>query len=163
MSTSSTPLGASSSSSASTSSACRRWTRTARRINPLGVVEGALELAEHAVFGGQVVLGHALGQLLQELALFALEVPGDDHVDDDPQVPVAAAPERRHPPAAEHERLVGLDPRRDLQVSRPIQGRHLHVVPRAASGAATSTTVTRSSCWRTNRGSSRTWICTYRS
>ena len=37
------------------------------------------------------------------------------------------------------------------------------VVPSAASGAATSTTVTSSSSWRTNRGSSLTRTWTYRS
>src|ERR1700760_1550058 len=104
ISTSSTPLGASSSSSASTSSAWRRWTRTASRIKCRSAAEGALELAEHALVGAQVVLGHAVGELLEQLLLLLLQVPRNDDVDDHAQVAATASAQRGHSLAADRDR-----------------------------------------------------------
>ena len=38
--------------------------------------EGAPELAEHALLGAQVVVGHRVGEPLEQLALLALEGAG---------------------------------------------------------------------------------------
>src|SRR6201986_4715315 len=100
ISTSSTPPGASSNSSARTNSASRRWTRTARRSTEIRVrcpsgAEGPFELAQHAFVGAQVVLGEALGQLPEELLLGLGEMAWDDHVDDDPEVAAVGPAQRR--------------------------------------------------------------------
>src|SRR6202041_2724595 len=80
--------------------------------------ERALELAEHALVGRQVVVGQRVRQLLQELPLLALEMARDHDVDDDAQIAAAAtaAAQRRDPLAADRQRLVGLRPGRDLEL-----------------------------------------------
>ena len=89
----------------------------------------------------------------QQLALLALQAPRDDDVDDHAQVAAAPAAQRRHPGAAHDQRLVRLRAGRDLELDRLADRRHLRpCVPSAASGAATSTAVTRSSPSRTKRG-----------
>src|SRR5260370_29123669 len=90
------PAGDSTSSSASTSSASARATRTAsritggagaapaasRRVRP----QHALELREHRLVGAQVLVGQRTVELLEQLALRAVEAAGDDDVDHDAQV-----------------------------------------------------------------------------
>ena len=105
-----------------------------------------------------------LGQLLEQLALLALQPPRDHDVDDDAQVAGAATAQRRHPLAAESAASrAAACPAGISSSTEPSTVGTSTVVPSAASGAATSTAVTRSSPSRTKRGSSRTRICTYRS
>src|SRR5512135_2793062 len=125
-STSSTPLGASSSSSARTSSACSRRTRSASLIIAAGLsAERALELSEHALLRTEVVVGQRVGQLLEQLALLALEVLRDDNVDDDAQIAGAPPAQRWHSRSAHDEHLVRLGPGRDLEVDRTVDCRDL--------------------------------------
>ena len=57
-------------------------------------VERAPELPEHAVFGAEVVVGQRLGQFLDELALSVVQVTGDHHVHDHPEISVPAPAQR---------------------------------------------------------------------
>src|SRR4051794_21862473 len=128
---SSTPAGASASSSASTTSASARRTRSARRITaaPLGADE-ALELADERLVGADVVVGHRVGELLDELALLARQTPRRDDVGDDAQV--AAAPraaQPRHAVAAHDEHLARLRAGRDVDLHLAVERRRRQLRP----------------------------------
>ena len=66
-----------------------------------------------------------VGELLEQVALLAVQPPRDDDVDDDAQIARAAAPQRRQPAPGHHDRLARLRAGGHVQRDVAVERRHL--------------------------------------
>ena len=107
--------------------------------------EGALELAEHALVGAEVVLGQALGQLLQQLRCSRLRWRGMITLTTTRRSPWRRPRSAGMPSPRTVSDSCGWVPAGISSSVAPSTVGTSTVVPSAASGAAISTTVTRSS------------------